>query len=74
MSTDSIGGLNYGLGVALAVARRVILIVASVEGALLPTMVLAAVAVGTELLKSWSPAALATTPLLPQQLDCGALV
>jgi hypothetical protein len=67
---ESIGRLNYGLGVALAVARRALLIVASVEGALLPTMVLAVVAVGTELLKAWSPAALAAIPLLPQRLEC----
>jgi hypothetical protein len=64
MSTRLIGGGHLWFGVrSRAIAYRAILIVTSTEGALLPTALLALVAIGTALLKAWSPATLATFSL-----------
>jgi hypothetical protein len=64
MSTRMIGGQNSWFGAGTrAVAYRAILIMTSTEGALLPTAVLSLAAIGTELLKAWSPATLATISL-----------
>ena len=64
MSTRLIGGGHLWFGVrSRAIAFRAILIVTSTEGALLPTALLALVAIGTALLKAWSPATLATFSL-----------
>ena len=59
MSTGSAGCLASCLGAgAQTLAHRVILIVTATEGALLPSAVIALVALATALLKAWSAATL----------------